>query len=465
MLQRAFDRFAELGDRVGQILAAGASTRACILDPRWSLLDPWIDALAGLLAGDTSALPHEVVLVGFSRLLYAAYARHPGHAEMARWTERTRELLNLDAEPTDRVFAGYSLIFVSTWSGQRALAEDVIRQVEPLTEDARLSAVGRVHWLFARANHLWRFGSAHDALAMMDRARALAASHGLAIENVLRRYRVVHLLTLDRLDDAESELDALAKAPHVEPYVELRAWLAWRRGHHAVALEEAGQALRLATERGRTLYLLLDLALLACLHADAGEHAQALEHVRRYREATAGIPGEFAPYQAGLAEAFLFLSCGDVEASIAALREALAIGERQRFSTPWAWSPRMMVPAAGAGARTRPPRRVLPRSGPNAPPAAAFSRRRALAVADPDPHARSLRDRARRYAAPLRGQGAAAATEDAEDPDRGGRAAAADRDPDRPPLAGPGRRRPEGPRHHGPPPAQATRLRRGGRGR
>ena len=344
MLERAFDRFTAIGERAGQVLAAGAMTRVCILGAEWSLLDPWIDALSELLAGDTSSLANDVLLVGFPRLLYAAYARRPEHPQLRRWTDRTRALLAGDGAPTDRVFAGYSLIFVSTWSGQRALAEDVVRHVEPLTQDERLSAVGCVHWLFGHANHLWRFGSAHEALAMMDRACELAANHGLTIENVLRRYRVVHLLTIGRLDDAESELVALAKAPHVEPYVELRAWLAWQRGHHAVAIEEAEQALRLATERGRTLYRLLDLALLASIHADAGQPAQALGHLRSYQEATAGVPGEFAPFQAGLAEAFIELSRGNVEASVRPLQEALAIGERQRFSTCWAWSPRMMVP-------------------------------------------------------------------------------------------------------------------------
>ena len=78
---------------------------------------------------------------------------------------------------------------------------------------------------------------------------ASAASHGLTIENVLRRYRVVHLLTLGRLADAESELGALAKAPHVEPYVELCAWLAWQRGYP----RRCRSAPRLARCRNRRL--------------------------------------------------------------------------------------------------------------------------------------------------------------------------------------------------------------------
>lgn len=178
----------------------------------------------------------------------------------------------------------------------------------------------------------------------MDCALDLAASHGLAIEAVIRRHRVSHLLTLGRLDEAESELGKLAAAPRVEPYFELRAWLAWRRGNMADALDEATAALQLATERGRTFYRLLDLVLLACICADSGHAEQALDHLRTYREATSGVPGEFATFQARLVEAFVELSCGRVEACLPALREALEIGDRQRYRSCWAWSPRMMVP-------------------------------------------------------------------------------------------------------------------------
>ena len=344
MLERAYRRFDELDDLSGRVLTAGALTRACILDTNWAVLDRWIAELSAMLSSNTSSVPDEVLLVGFSRLLYVAFARQPNHPQLGHWAERTRELLGKTREPTERVFAGYSLVFFFTWTGQHARGEDVIREIAPLTQDSRLSAAGCIHWWFAHGNHVLRFGPAQEALSVMDCALDMAASHGLAIEAVIRRHRVSHLLTLGRLDQAESELGKLAAAPRVEPYFELRAWLAWRRGNMADALDEAAAALQLATERGRTFYRLLDLVLLACICADSGHAEQALDHLRGYREATSGVPGEFATFQARLVEAFVELSRGRVEACLAPLQEALAIGDRQRYRSCWAWSPRMMVP-------------------------------------------------------------------------------------------------------------------------
>ena len=82
LLERAFQRFAAIGERGGQILAAGTLTRACILSVDWKLLDEWIDALKELLSTHTDGLSGEVLLFGYARLLYAAAVRRPQEPEL-----------------------------------------------------------------------------------------------------------------------------------------------------------------------------------------------------------------------------------------------------------------------------------------------------------------------------------------------------------------------------------------------
>ncbi len=167
--------------------------------------------------------------------------------------------------------AAYSLLFHSTTTGRGARGGQVVREIAPLVEDPRVSATHRIHWRFAVANRLLRFGDPREALATMDEALAQAAADGLKIEGVIRRHRIGHLLTLGRLDEAEAELERLSLAPRVEPYFELRAWLAWQRGRYRLALDEAHEALRQATLRGRTIYSDLDRALLAAICASSGQ--------------------------------------------------------------------------------------------------------------------------------------------------------------------------------------------------
>jgi hypothetical protein len=98
------------------------------------------------------------------------------------------------------------------------------------------------------------------------------------------------LLTLGRLDEAESELAQLANTPRIEPYHELRAWLALRRGDFGLAIDEAEEA---AAHGHRTV----DAPFVECwtsrfsqIHAQCGPNARALEHLRAYRSLAAGFP-------------------------------------------------------------------------------------------------------------------------------------------------------------------------------
>ena len=112
---------------------------------------------------------------------------------------------------------------------------------------------------------------------------------------------------MGRLDEAEAELAKLATAPRVEPYFELRAWLALQRRDLAGAFDEAQSALKMATERGRTLYRMLDLALLAQICAQAGLHDQARDRLCSYRALASGVPGDYASFHAAVVEAYLAL--------------------------------------------------------------------------------------------------------------------------------------------------------------
>jgi ATP/maltotriose-dependent transcriptional regulator MalT/DNA-binding SARP family transcriptional activator len=343
MLAQAYERFSAQKDLGGRVLAAGAMTRACILDVDWSVLDQWIESLETLLQHDTGAVSPRILLTGYSRLIYAMLARQPRHPRLPEWADRTLLAAGADVEPSETVLAGFSLLTYFNWTGQTAKQEEVIRQIEPLLDDVRLSPVSLAYWKWAHANHVLRTGSPGGALALIDRGLELAVNNGLTIAGIIRRHRIAHLLTLGRLDDAHSELDQLATAPRIEPYFEMRAWLALQRGELAAAQDEARTALRMATERGRSYYQILDQYLLAVICAEAESYGEALEHARIYRELTAGVDGQLAQFQALLVEAYVALRQHDRGTGHPLLHRALEIGSQQRYRSCWAWHPSMMV--------------------------------------------------------------------------------------------------------------------------
>lgn len=346
-LDQAFTRFAGVGDRNGQVLAAGAITRALLLEPDWSALDAWIDVLGTRLDG-ADDLPASTRMVGFTRLIYAAFARQPGHPRLAGWASHALAALaasstDAAADPNEAVLAAFSLMNYYMWTGATTRQQDVIRLVRAALADPRVSAISRAYWRWTHANYLLRTGAPREALAEIDEALALARTHGLAIGAVIGRFRIGHLLTLGDLAAAEAAIRELADAPHVEPYLELKAWLALHRGQLLQADELARHALRLARERGRTFYATLDELLLATIAAESGDFDRAATHLEAWRAATAGVDGPLPAYQMLLIEATIALLKNDRQRCHVLLRTALPFAARAGYTSHWFWLPRAMA--------------------------------------------------------------------------------------------------------------------------
>ena len=135
----------------------------------------------------------------------------------------------------------------------------------------------------------------------------------------------------------------LESAPHIEPYFEMRSWLAMQRGNFVLAEREVQTARKMAIERGRTYYQILDVFLLAEVFAERDVLDEAQTHIEEYRRLTFGMDGRLAEYLASLVEAYIALQQRDWPKCHARLRAALGIGSQQRYRSHWSWSPRMMV--------------------------------------------------------------------------------------------------------------------------
>jgi len=249
-LQRAFDQFVAVGDRTGQVLTAGAMTRAWILDPDWTALDKWIAVLQALLSDETEVLSPQTRLTGFSRLLYATFVRQPQHPQLAEWAERTQAAVGPEVECNEAVHAASSLMMYYYTIGDTSKQEHLARRLQPLLASPHVGTVGLAYWKWTYSTYVLRVGQPRDALVAIDEALELAESNGLAIAGVIRRYRIGYLLALGDLTTAEVEIKKLENAPSIEPYYELKSWVALQRGNLALAGFEARIALQMAIDRG-----------------------------------------------------------------------------------------------------------------------------------------------------------------------------------------------------------------------
>ena len=160
---------------------------------------------------------------------------------------------------------------------------------------------------------------------------------------VIRRYRIGHLLTLGDLTNAEAEIKKLENAPHIEPYFEMKSWLALLRGNLALAEAEAKTAMYMAIARGRTYYLILDGSCWRrCLR-------RQVPSTKRDPSSTSTVATRSA-WQHGWVNIRLCCltltwrcSSGDRPKCRTLLRTALDIGSQQRYCSHWSWFSRMMV--------------------------------------------------------------------------------------------------------------------------
>ncbi len=342
-LEQGFDQFVVLGDRTGQVLAAGAISRALILSPDWTTLDKWIAVLQDLLSNETDALPPLARLTGLSRLLYATFVRQPQHPRLAEWAERTQAAIGAEVECNEAVLAASSLMMYYYSIGDTSKQEHLARQLHPLLAKPDAGSVGLAYWKWAYSTYVLRVGTPRDALAAIDEALELAESNGLAIAGVIRRYRIGYLLTLGELTAAEAEIRKLEKAPHIEPYYEMKSWLALQRGNLDVARFEAQIALQMAIDRGRTHYQTLDLFLQAEVSAEVADFEKAKAQLDEYRRHTIGMAGRLGEYQALLVDAYVALRQRDRARCHSLLRAVLDIGSQQRYRSHWNWYPKMMA--------------------------------------------------------------------------------------------------------------------------
>ena len=319
-------------------------SRACILDANWTALDQWIAVLEPLLSNRSESLSPQTQLIGFSRLLYATFVRQPQHPRLAEWAERVQATIGgAQVDCNEAVLAGFSLMMYYNSIGDTSNQEHLVRQLHPLLANPHAGPVGLTYWKWAYSNYILRVGSPRDALVMIDEGLELADNNGLAIAAVIRRYRIGHLLTLGELTAAEAEIKKLETAPHIEPYYEMKSWLALQRGNLKLAQVEAHAALQMAIDRGRTYYQILDLFLLAEVFVEAGAFDEAQSYVNEYRRHTIGMAGRLGQYQALLLEAYVALRQRDRPKCHTLLRAALDIGNQQRYRSHWSWFPRMMV--------------------------------------------------------------------------------------------------------------------------
>ena len=348
-LERAYDRFREAEDLVGQALSACAVLESHYLEwGNFAHRENWIDALERLLAKNPSFPSPGIELRVWSGLLLALSYLRPRHPLAPVSAERVWQLCRLELPAGERLMtATWLLFYLSTMEDvERARAAAI--EFAPLALSAETPPLQKVAWN-------WSLLMYYTNLADFTRwrrenldAQALATKAGLGyMLGALKLFEAWALLGSGDLAAAAALLDKLAneidraRPNDIALYHFLLSWLALLRERPRTALEHARKSVEIVRELARVDLVICALGAYSRALAECGETGRA---VAVAKEATAwvGTPGSGTlRFTALLFEADALRLHGQHEESLAVLAEAFATGHRCGLLNCTVWLPRM----------------------------------------------------------------------------------------------------------------------------
>ena len=342
-LEAAFDRFGDMGDTLGQAVAAAAIIETHNIEFRdFTLLDPWIEQLQRLLDRSPTFPDPALELSVFGSLLGALAMRKPERELLEPYAARARSLLDVVPDVNGHVGGAIRLLHYYTFLANPMAADQLIAHIRPHLSDARLSP--HIHCLWLHFESFWCQMGRYDeprANDAVDKALKLIERNGLHHFAVLLRARAAQL----RLEVGDVEGAAWHLAQAVPPlegrndmawHNGIQSWVALLRADHPAAVSHAQVLVRECAKAGMPHGYRMSLLLMANALAGAGDHCGALECVRQARAAHVNrYPLD--QVSTDCIEADLHLAAGNAAEAEPLLRHAFTLGRRERLFNTLQW--------------------------------------------------------------------------------------------------------------------------------
>ena len=174
LLETAWHRFVERGDRIGQLLSAAAmlESHQTGLSSAASMV-MWIERVQACLHSIPAMPSREAELRVHANLLFGLASVRASHESSAMCIEQLRSLLDSEVDVNHRVFAGRSLLVAHCSMSEVDLAREVAQRLQSMVKEQGCSVASRVAALNAVAYGLWFEGAYPSAAAVTARGGAV----------------------------------------------------------------------------------------------------------------------------------------------------------------------------------------------------------------------------------------------------------------------------------------------------
>ena len=213
-LERAFEQFKAIDDRIGQIACAARVIEAIYrgyVNTRH--VERWIEVLDALLADDLEISDRDVQLRAYCSLVLATTSCSPRHPRLRPSVERVSRLLTEGLEPDQTVTAGDVLLRYFAWAADAPSARWVIGLVEKGVDDKSVPPLAQLFWRSRAGMFYLSDGCYLEAEAALRRADEIGANFGSHTATVLLQLFWVFLrLAQYDVEEAKRHVDRMLAA-------------------------------------------------------------------------------------------------------------------------------------------------------------------------------------------------------------------------------------------------------------
>jgi ATP/maltotriose-dependent transcriptional regulator MalT/DNA-binding SARP family transcriptional activator len=213
-LERAFEQFKSIDDRMGQIACAARIIEAIYRGyVNTRVVERWIEVLDALLSDDLEISDTDVQLRAHCSLVLATTSCWPRHPRLRPSIERVSRLLAAGLEPDQMVTAGDVLLRCFAWAAEVPNARWVIGQVEQVVDDKSVPPLAQLYWWSRVGMFYFSDGCYAQAETALRRADEIGANFGSHTATVLLHLFWVFLRLAQRdVEDARRHVDAMYSA-------------------------------------------------------------------------------------------------------------------------------------------------------------------------------------------------------------------------------------------------------------
>ncbi len=336
-LERAYRRFADLDDALGQMLSIAALLQVHLFGfSDFGQMLPWIDVLATLLERRTDFPSPSVELTVLTGLFTAVVSARPDRRGLEDCQSRMIDLLRADVDLHSRFSAGAALVNHLAVSGNLVTWRQLIPEFELEDVAHALPPALRIQFLWFRAATSLMGGDVELTHRLLNEGVQIAQDNGLPLFAARLELSKIHSTDCEgRTGEALENLARLEPQFRQAPPL-MRAFYAYDRaivqlvqGDLSAAERDMQLSYDIVDRAGYVLAKSWLLAGMGEIHWAAGRFEEAGECVSRSRQVIAMLPMPIMEFDVALLSAAVALEKGQRSDAVRELHHALSVGRAQ----------------------------------------------------------------------------------------------------------------------------------------